>query len=109
MPRANLKRGLQRVVVRISHAIQLQSSGNIRILSHQLRCEDVIHHRKLMSGASHITHLPDGRAISEALLDLQIVVEEIERPEILTNRVDVVGVSAASERGASRQPRENKS
>src|SRR5580704_1252629 len=116
MPGAYPQRSLQRVVVGIPDAVELQHLADVRILRIELAgLIDGVHHRQLVARAAHVTHLPNRSAVTEALLDLQVVVKEVRRPEVLTDRVDVISGDPATHRvvrgtvesWACREAREN--
>ncbi len=56
---------------------------------------------------SYVADLED-RSIAEAFLDLQVVVEEVRRPEILACGVHIVRVGASAESRAGRDPGEDR-
>src|ERR1017187_6782486 len=96
MPRSDLESALQRVVVWVAYAVQLVHRADVRIL----RVEAAVlikiqHHRQLAPYAADIADLPY-QGVAEALLDIQAVIEEVRRPEILVDRVYVVSVRAAA-------------
>src|ERR1022692_2185371 len=108
MPRSDLESALQRVVVEVAYAVQLVHRADVRIL----RVEAAVlikikHNRQLAPTPAAIATLPS-QGVAEALLDIQAVIEEVRRPEILVDRVYVVSVrAAAAERRASSNSRKD--
>src|SRR5579864_2567820 len=93
MPRPRAEGRLQRVVIRITYAIELVDVVEIR--KRRIRpCRElselinVQHDRKLVASAAHISYL-EHCAVTEALLHVEVVVVKVRCPEVLANGEDV--------------------
>src|SRR5207244_12706541 len=90
VPCPEAQRALQRVVVRGADAVELVHAAVIRILPCILaELVDVQHDREFAALAAYVTHLPNCHAIATALLDVQLLVEEIGSTQVLADDEEV--------------------
>src|ERR1700674_2540523 len=86
MPCPQTQCALQRIVVGIADAIELVDAAVVRELRIVLaELIDVEHDRELAALAAHVADLPDCHPVTEALLDIQVVIEEIGCSEVLAD------------------------